>query len=437
MTTGHFQDGFETDGSQPIRVLIVDDTAFSRRTIKGILDLQPNIQVIGSAVDGQEALMLVERLEPDVITLDLEMPKLSGFAFLRILMRRNPKPVVVVSSYSGRNDVLRALELGALDFVAKPSHLATPELEKIGPTLTNKVIEASQARLDNYLKDAKPEDVTGFHSIPAILVKNDDLSRDQPGKGKNTQVSTGGDSRNRSETRSGNRVPPQEASQLTEHGAVRFFDKFMGRNVDPNTTRPVRFADLKGIVVIAASTGGPRALRHVLKAGLPLDWAVAIVQHMPAGFTKDFAKRLARKLQLDVIEAEQGMVLVPGRILIAPGGSNMLINRRKDGLPVVSIAPPGDQNRYVPSADVLFETSASVFGSKTIAVILTGMGNDGVAGAEAVKNARGTVVAEDESTAVVFGMPGKAFEAGVVDHLAPLDRISPTIKALASTIDDS
>jgi len=414
-----------------IRVLIVDDSAYSRRTIKSMLETSKDIDVVGVAVDGDEALRLVEHLQPDVITLDLEMPRMDGFAFLRILTYRRPTPVIVVSSHAGREDVLRALDLGALDFVAKPSQKASKSLLKIRDELVTKVREAASARMDLYLSDAQPDQVTGFHSIAGLpIVETDTHSIALPP------------------------LPKKEAQRATKPKQIPQAEATRSSNLNKNTTQPVTSPRVppqsvtpprvppqsvapqnrEGVLLIGASTGGPRALRKVLGSLLPdCPWPIVVIQHMPPRFTTEFAARLSRKLQIRVIEAADGSPLNPGSALIAPGGFHMTIARSR-GRPIVRLHMPEKSDRYIPSIDKLFLSAGSVFSSNIIGVILTGMGDDGCLGARAVRDNGGKIIAEDRSTAVVYGMPRQAIQEGVVDTIAPLDGISSSIQWLMSSI---
>ncbi len=413
-----------------IRVLIVDDSAYSRRTIKSMLETSKDIEVVGIAVDGDEALRLVENLQPNVITLDLEMPRMDGFAFLRILTYRRPTPVIVVSSHAGREDVLRALDLGALDFVAKPSQKASKSLLKIRDELVGKIHEAASARMDLYLSDAQPDQVTGFHSIAGLPVAETDthsitlspLPKKEPEKSTTPK-----------------QIPQAETTRLShfddtpQSGSPHRVPSYSGsaQRVPPQSVSP---KNKEGVLLIGASTGGPRALRKVLGSLLPdCSWPIVIIQHMPPRFTTEFAARLSRKLEINVREAADGSPLNPGSALIAPGGFHMTIARSR-GRPIVRLHMPEKSDRYIPSIDTLFLSARSVFSSNVIGVILTGMGDDGCLGARAIRENGGKIIAEDRSTAVVYGMPRQAIQEGVVDIIAPLDGISSSIQWLMTSI---
>ncbi len=363
------------NGTGPIKVMVVDDSAYVRQLLKTILESDERFSVAAVARDGREALALVDKADPDVITLDLDMPGIDGFSFLRIIMHRRPKPVVVVSSYAGRTDVLRALDLGAIDFVAKPTRTASTKLADIGEEIKAKIFEAAFARIDLYVKQSVG-DVTGVHGVQALSAP----------------------------------LPLPEAS-----GHARTL-------VQP-----------KGIVVVGASTGGPRAVRRLLGSYGPETWTMAVAQHMPPQFTTEFAARLARKTGRLVEEAVQGRKMAAGGISVAPGGFQMEITM--DGVwPVTRLSSPAPTDRYAPSVDKLFVSAAKAMGANVIALVLTGMGNDGLAGAAAVKQAGGLVIAEDVATAVVYGMPRQVVDAGLADKVLPLEAIGEELKRLTGSL---
>jgi two-component system chemotaxis response regulator CheB len=351
-----------TGSETPVRVLVVDDSVFNRRSISDILTTGPSIEVVGKAADGEEALRLVSALKPDAITLDLEMPRMDGFTFLRILMTKMPTPVIVVSSYSQKENVFKALELGALDFVAKPDRYSDPDLAAIRDELVRKVLLArSVRRLASITQRRIPD------------------------------------------------APPARPVDATPASSL----------VQP-----------KYVVAIASSTGGPSALMEIF-ARFPDNYqhGVVIAQHMPDKFTRTFAERLDRRSALNVAEAQDRDGLSAGGAFVCPGRQCMELEAAPRGLRV-RVTGPGEQDRYVPSADRLLTSVAQAVGRRAVGVILTGMGDDGVQGARAIMAAGGIVVAESETTAVVFGMPGSAVRAGVTSMTLPLPEIAEYLARL-------
>jgi two-component system, chemotaxis family, protein-glutamate methylesterase/glutaminase len=349
-----------------IRVLVIDDSAYNRQTLTAMLESDPTIRVVGRATDGDEGLQQALALSPDVITLDLEMPRMGGFAFLRLLMRRRPTPVVVVSSYSTRENVFKALELGALDFVAKPSALPSAELRTIEHDLVRKVKACTQIRVGALAERALNSG--RLISRPVEIVREPDSA-----------------------------LP----------------------HVAPTT--PLR------ICAIGASTGGPPALQrimHDLDAMAPL--ALLITQHMPPRFTGAFAERLDRHSRFDVTEATGGEVLRAGQALVAPGTGSLCIERTADGY-VARVETGIAEDRFVPSVDRMLTSAAVAAGPDACAVVLTGMGGDGGRGVRAVHERGGRVIAEAPETAVIFGMPQEAIATGVVDEIIPLGSMADAI----------
>jgi len=338
-----------------IRVLVIDDSAFSRQSITRMLETSPLVEVVGVARDGEEALRKTLELEPDLITLDLQMPRMDGFTFLRIVMSRRPTPVMIISGRAGEDDVFKALDLGAVDFVAKPTAHPTVELQTIQNALIRKVHAIRELRIDKVRERI-----------------------DSP--------------------------PPVVASVGGRHST---------------RTR---------VVAIGSSTGGPAALMQTFGAFTDVpDCAFLVAQHMPVGFTRGFAERLDRLTPFQVREAEGGEEPRPGTVLIAPGGCHLVLERRQ-GRVVTCLEAHTGVEKYVPSVDRLFASAAKHFGPDLLAVVLTGMGDDGRNGACQVKQAGGRVIAESEETAVIFGMPQQAIRAGVVDRVLPLHEIPAVVQ---------
>jgi two-component system chemotaxis response regulator CheB len=338
-----------------IRVLVIDDSAFSRQAITRMLETSPLIEVVGVARDGEEALRKTFELQPDLITVDLEMPRMDGFTFLRVVMSKCPTPVIVISGRTEEEDVFRALELGAVEFVSKPSPRATPELNDIERELVRKVHAVRDLRIEKVQRR--------IDAAPSMIREESD-------------------------------------SPLS------------GRRV----------------VVIGSSTGGPAALMQIFSAFADApQCSFAVAQHMPEKFTRGFAERIDRLTRLRAIEAEGGEILSPGTVLIAPGGKHLEFESI-GGRVVTKLIAADERDKYTPSVDRLFESAAKHLGTDLLAVVLTGMGDDGRLGVHSVNLAGGSVIAESESTAVIFGMPQQAIRTGLVDQILPLGEIAAAIQ---------
>ena len=345
-----------------IKVLVVDDSAYNRRTIIQMLEEIPGVKVVDYANDGEMALRKAIDLKPDLITLDLEMPKMDGFTVLRILMQNRPVPVIVVSSRTDDEDVFRAMDFGAVTFIPKPSSKISPELFNIRADLHEKVLAVAGTDMKKVLRRASADEA--------------------------------------------------KVQKRVRTGA---------------TDKKAKAGSTIKYVVIGASTGGPPALQSIfsnIKQKIPIGFAVS--QHMPPGFTRAFADRLNKFSALDIKEAENGDVMRPGLVLIAPGGTNLTFRRRGDDI-VAMIKEPGSNQRYVPSVDKMFASAAEYYGSALLGVVLTGMGNDGAAGTLKLHQAGGRTMAEAEETSVVFGMPKEAIATGKVDEIVSLDKMRDAI----------
>ncbi len=346
-----------------IRTLIVDDSAVVRQALSAILNSDPEIEVMGTASDPYIAAKRIQQEVPDVITLDIEMPRMDGLTFLRKIMTQHPIPVVIISSVSqrGSDNAIRALEYGAIEIITKPA------------LNTKQFIEESKIRLCDVVKAA------ALSKVPR-------------------------------------RVIPQ----------IRVQPKLSADVVIPQTTNYKTLTTTEIVISVGASTGGTEALRVFLEA-MPLDCpGIVIVQHMPEMFTRSFANRLNDLCKITVKEAENGDSVLRGHALIAPGNKHTLLKRSgaryyvevKDG-PLV--------NRHRPSVDVLFRSTARYAGRNAIGIIMTGMGDDGARGMLEMKEAGARTIAQDENSCVVYGMPKEAVKLGGVDKILPLDQIAPSI----------
>lgn len=342
--------------SVQVRVLVVDDSALMRKLIPQILEHDEAIAVVGTAMDGNFALKKIEELRPQVITLDLEMPGLNGIDTLKAIMRKHRLPVIVVSSHTtaGASITLKALALGAFDFVAKPQEVSG-HMPDIAQELISKIKAAAHSK--------------GIAIQPVIET--------------GARVSK-------------TAMPGGPASR---------------------------------VVAIGISTGGPNALQHVLSK-LPSDFpgTILIVQHMPEGFTEMFARRMDECCAIRVKEAVSGDLLLAGRALICPGNRHLKVKR----LPLGEVAVLSDEarvNGHRPSVDVLFRSVAEEFGTRGIAVLMTGMGEDGAAGLGVVQKAGGMTIAQSEDSCIVFGMPKAAIERGFATRIIHLDALANTLQA--------
>src|SRR5271168_4117152 len=358
-----------TPAPKKFRVLVVDDSAFMRKVLETIFNADEHLQVVGHAKDGREAVALSESLKPDVITMDINMPHVDGLQATAEIMTTNPRPIVIVSSESkeGAASTLRALELGAIEFVAKPSGAIDLDMQSVKEDLLRKVRMAAKVR------------VVRTASRIASTIQN----------------------------ASGKPIP-REA---------------------PATNRPAASSGLDQrfpVVVLAASTGGPATVMR-LAPGFTRDFpaAVILVQHMPAAFTTQYAAQLAEFTGIRVKEAEANESLQPGTFYICPGGQHLRVT------PTGRIQLDGSSGRingYLPNIDITMESVAAFAGPMSIGAVLTGMGNDGAAGTQAIKRAGGLVLAQDEATSVIFGMPAEAIKTGCVDEVLGIDDIYAAIE---------
>ena len=342
---------------EPIKVLIIDDSAFTRQAINRILGKTPNIKVIGTAIDGYDGMTKLAKLTPDIVTLDLEMPRMDGFSLLRWIMENKPLPVIIISSYGDAATVFKALELGAVDFVVKPTPKLSGELKELEDSLLSKVLN----------------------------VKSFDLEKHK-----------------------------RTISRLSDTKPAVSFNLF-------------KYSKDIELVAIGASTGGPTAIQTILTR-LPKNFpsGVVISQHMPRGFTNQFAERLNGIAEIRVREAEHGELIEEGKVLICPGGHHMVLERLKDKVKV-NIENHSDSDKYIPSVDVMMKSAAAAYERKVMGIVLTGMGNDGRDGMLEIKNKGGYTIAESEESSVVFGMPQAVISAGAADKIIPLEEISNEI----------
>ncbi|MFP4362931.1 MAG: chemotaxis response regulator protein-glutamate methylesterase [Spirochaetia bacterium] len=361
------------DSNKKIQVLLVDDSAVVRQTLKEVLSLDSGIKVIGTAADPFIAAKKLKTIVPDVIILDIEMPRMDGLTFLKKIMTQHPIPVIICSSQTGEGSMnaLRALEYGAVEIIQKP---------RVG---TKQFLEESRVRILDAVKAAH------LSSVKTIKQK------------KTPSVS------------------PKITPKLTADAVIQ------------RSGKPISIETTEKIVVVGASTGGTEALREFLEA-LPMDApAIIIVQHMPENFTAAFAKRLDSLCQITVKEAADNDSVIRGRALIAPGNRHTLL-KRSGARYYVEVKEGPLVCRHRPSVDVLFRSASRYAGKNSIGVIMTGMGDDGARGMEELKDAGAYNIAQDEKSCVVFGMPNEAIKRDAVNKILPLDKIAGEVLRIAN-----
>lgn len=360
--------------NKKIRVLVVDDSAFMRKVISDILNSDPEIEVVGTAKDGVEAVELVQKLQPDVVTMDVEMPRMNGLEAVRKIMEIRPTPIVMLSALTreGSKITFEALEAGAVDFIPKPSGSISLDIRKIGEEIIKKVKHAAKAKVVKKLTTISKPKVTPTE------VKEE------------TSV-------------------PQMPSTTTEELMV------------PDSK-------LKEMcVIIGSSTGGPPVVTEIISK-LPKKMPpIFVVQHMPPGFTKLFADRINQVSKLNVKEAEHGERVMPGYVYIAPGDYHMLLTKRGDNVYISLDNQMPKVNGTRPAVDITAEAVANVYGGKAVGVILTGIGKDGAYGFKKIKEKGGKIIAQDGKTCVVFGMPKAVIELGIADAILPPSEIPKAI----------
>lgn len=393
-----------------IQVMIVDDSALMRNLIGRIVDGEPDLSVLVKAMNGKFALQRLERSEPDVIILDLEMPEMNGIQFLRERKSRGIEvPVIILSSIAtkGARVTMEALNLGAADFIPKPSGGSARDL----PHVAGQLVEMIRSYGGKHRRERGLETPPRPSGEPATR----EPPAPEPGgpvqpKTDSTMSRAGGGSAEKTE-RSQAGAGPRAGGSTTSF-----------RKIEPKAkTTAIE------LVAIGVSTGGPNALRHVLPQILPeINVPIVVVQHMPEGFTQEFARSLDRVCQLEVKEAADGDLMKAGRVLIAPGNRHLTVERRSlSGIVRVTNGAPVNGHR--PSVDVLFESVAQSYANRSLAVIMTGMGRDGAREIGSVYEAGGYTIGQDQGSSIVYGMPKVAFDAGYIMQQVGLTDMAETI----------
>lgn len=356
--------------SGKIRVLIVDDSALVRDILSVGLSRDPDLEVVGTAADPFEAGEKIPLLKPDVMTLDVEMPRMNGLEFLRRLMPQYPLPVIMVSALTekGKQLTLDALALGAVDFVAKPKSDLARGMELVLAELILKIKIAAEAKLLRFKQ-------TKHDAEPATA---------------------------------------RETAQRKKDEVVN--------HAEPSSR----------IILIGASTGGTEAVREVVTRFPERTPGIVVIQHMPGGFTRLFANRLDSETAMKAKEADDGDPIINGRILVAPGGKQLRIRQDPRSGYFVEIRGEPKENVLAPSVDVAMLSAAQCAGHHTVGVVLTGMGADGAVGLKAIRDAGGRGLAQDEATSVVFGMPNEAYKQGGAERLVPIGEMAEAILACLS-----
>lgn len=356
--------------AEPIRVLIVDDSPFMRRAINSLLEGENDINVVGMAKDGQDAIRQIQDIKPDIVTMDVEMPIMDGLSALKIIMEKFPTPVIMLSSLTeeGAKETLDALDLGAVDYIPKNLSSVSLNILKIKDELLSK-IRAITAK--KYFFQSKHVDFRSKEHVQILQHR-------------------------------------EELNPLN--------NKFCNKNkID--------------IVAIGSSTGGPKALQDVIPK-LPQNFPVPIilVQHMPKAFTGSFAQRLSSISHIKVIEAAEGEIIKPGTAYLSPGDKHLsIIKSNNEGPAMISLSNEPEDLINKPSVSVMMESVAKLYPGKSIGVILTGMGSDGLLGMKKIKESGGITIAQDEATCVVYGMPKAVVDAGIADMVVPIYKISDEI----------
>ncbi len=395
-----------------VRVLIVDDSRFFRKRIEEILSADDGIEVVGFAVNGKEAVQMAIDLKPDVITMDVEMPVMDGITAVKQIMKKKPLPILMFSSLTtdGAQSTLDALDAGALDFIPKRFEDISSNSDEAKLLLRKRVKEIARKGHAVNMRIRRAPTTTKIPVRRNTLSSTPVMTQTRSSAAGSRPILRSTNSTSPASATTSSVIPPRKPTPVSYPGRVRANE----------------LSDIK-LLAIGTSTGGPVALQNVLMA-LPASFPMPIVmvQHMPGTFTPAFASRLNQICAIEVREAKDGDALVAGCALLAPGGKQMKIVRRGGGY-IVKVEVGDPSLNYKPCVDVTFSSIAENFSSRTLGIILTGMGADGREGCKALKKKGAAIWAQDEESSVVYGMPLAVFEAGITDKVFSISDIGPAI----------
>ena len=424
------------------KILIVDDSSFFRKRLKEIFESDPSMQVVGEAKEGKEGVAMTEKLRPDVITMDVEMPVMDGITAVKEIMAKCPTPILMFSSltFEGANSTFKALEAGAIDFMPKNFDDIAHRREDAIKSLIGSVKAVSRSRVRGF----RPAPATTATARPATSTLSARPSATTSTLRTTSTSTLASRTSTLSSTRTSSFSSATSATPAATSGAAmgqykKINEMLSGDPGIPAAARKFTFGDhkaettafrksgkLHSIVAIGSSTGGPIALQQIIPKLPKLNVPVIVVQHMPGSFTQTFAQRLDAQSQLHVVEAKDGDMLEPGTCYIAPGGKQMIFE--KVGVKTrVRIIQDTGRLSYNPCVDVSFASLCQIYGGKVLAMILTGMGSDGCEGCQLLKKKGSVIWAQNEETCVVYGMPQAIVNASVADMVLPLQDIASCI----------
>lgn len=411
-----------------IRVVVADDSAFMRKVLSDLFTQQPDFEVVATAINGKDAISKVEKLKPDLLTLDVNMPVMDGLQALEVIMQDSPLPVVMVSSLTkqGADETIKALSLGAVDFICKQGG-SISKIDGIADDILEKCRAAANAKIKKFAINSniieKKKEAGDLKRINILdrVESTSSSARAINLLAKRSQMIQ----KPQKQTIEAKKPEPMTRTRLTDKiKLAQRQSPFQIKRV-PNNSSGSSGRSHK-LIALGTSTGGPRALQNViplLPADLPC--GMVVVQHMPAGFTKSLAERLNGLSKVTVKEAEDNDIIKPGHVYIAPGNYHMTVKSNgSDRVISLNQDPPLGSHR--PAVDIMFD-SVVQFGRDVVSVILTGMGCDGAAGMKKIKNAGGYIIAESSESCVVYGMPKAVVDSGIADEILPVQQVAGAI----------